>query len=312
MAVACVDNPLRFSAGLLQQLRRLNAAWLPPGRHLGALRLGVSVAEEATFMARNLLDSSVGLSGRLLYGSESDQERFSTYRGQRRLVVLVPGYMQSPAGFQHLENQLGAEPFDAFTYVWGDFPYSQDLTLTAEQLARRLERVWSRCPAGEIYLVGHSQGGIVIRAMLQHGLARELPVRKCLFLSSPHQGTWTALAAIPHRGVRRVISLVPYIRRVCGESGLQLLPESSFLRELNSRPLPDGIQFSSVFYSLDPMIWPPTNAILPYPEARNFFIRKFGHIQPLYCPQAARVAVRELYGQVPAEGGMTEEGGGRV
>ena len=71
------------------------------------------------------------------------------------------------------------------------------------------------------------------------------------------------------------------------------------------RNLPLGMILSltitSVFYALDPMIWPPANAILPYPEARNHFIRKIGHAQPLYCSRAAQIAISEFYGQ-PAEG----------
>jgi len=52
-----------------------------------------------------------------------------------------------------------------------------------------------------------------------------------------------------------------------------------------------------VHYALDPMIWPPTNAILPYPEAENHFINKVGHAQPLYCSRATRIAIRALYGE---------------
>jgi triacylglycerol esterase/lipase EstA (alpha/beta hydrolase family) len=183
------------------------------------------------------------------------------------------------------------------------------LTLSSSQLEAVLTQVHQHTQAEEIYLVGHSQGGMIIRAMVQHGMASSLPIKKCLFLSTPHQGTWAALAAIPHRGLLRLVGLVPYIRKVTGESGLQLLPGSDFLNELNSRPLPKDIQFSSIFYAMDPMIWPPTNAILPYPEAHNHFIRKFGHAQPLYCSRAHQVAIRALYGVEHRSGGVTEESG---
>ena len=63
------------------------------------------------------------------------------------------------------------------------------------------------------------------------------------------------------------------------------------------QPLPEAVQFTSVHYALDPMIWPPTNAILPYPEADNHFINKVGHAQPLYCSRATRIAIRALYGE---------------
>ena len=91
--------------------------------------------------------------------------------------------------------------------------------------------------------------------------------------------------------------MIPYVPKVRGESGVQMLPGSDFLRELNSRPLPEDVRFTSIYYALDPMIWPPGNAILPYPEAANHFINKVGHAQPLYCSRATQIAIRALYGE---------------
>jgi triacylglycerol esterase/lipase EstA (alpha/beta hydrolase family) len=259
--------------------------------------LGFSVLEEVYFEAKNFIDGTIHVSERLLYENTYHEQRLSQYKNQRRLVVFVPGYMQSPISFYRLERYLGLELFDVFTYVFGGVPYSQDLTLSAQQLGARLREVHRRIGVEEIYLVGHSQGGIIIRTLVQHGMAEDLPVRKCLFLSSPHQGTWAGLVAFPHRGIRTAAGMIPYVPRVRGESGVQLLPGSDFLQELNSQPLPENIRFTSVYYALDPMIWPPTNAILPYPEAENNFINKVGHAQPLYCSRATRIAIRTLYGE---------------
>jgi triacylglycerol esterase/lipase EstA (alpha/beta hydrolase family) len=225
--------PLGIELGR-RQLKKL----LPPERFRDSISLGLSVVEEAGYVVRNALDTSLGFSWKLLYGSDYHRRRLSEYRQQKRLLVMVPGYMQSPLSFQRLEQYLGSEPFDVFTYLWGDFPYSQDITISAAQLARVLEEVYCHTTAREIYLLGHSQGGIIIRVMVQHGLAGGLPIRKCLFLSSPHQGTWVGVAAVPHRGVRKLVDLLPYVRKVSGESGVQLLPESPLLSDLNSRPLP--------------------------------------------------------------------------
>jgi triacylglycerol esterase/lipase EstA (alpha/beta hydrolase family) len=283
---------------LIQKFRKINERLLPPDRYLTSIMMGLSAIEEVYFVSKNVVDTSVSVSGSLLYENNYHDRRLDEYQGQRRLIVLVTGYMQSPMSFYRLERQLSSEVFDSFTYIWGDFPYSQDLTLTSSQLESVLREVVSNTAAEEIYLVGHSQGGIIIRAMVQHGMGADLPIKKCLFLSSPHQGTWAALAAIPHRGLLRLVGLVPYIRKVIGESGLQLLPGSDFLHELNSRPLPEQIKFYSIFYALDPMIWPPTSAIFPYPEAQNHFIQKFGHAQPLYCSRAHNIAVNCLFGDL--------------
>jgi len=271
---------------------------LPSQQFQDSFFLGLSAVEEACYVAKNVVDVTRDVSEKVLFERDYHTRRLSEYRGQRRLVMFVTGYMQTRACFARLERYLGLELFDAFTYVWNDFPYSQDLTLSAQGLESVLRRVVEHTQVSEIFLVGHSQGGIIIRAMIQHGLARGLPVRKCLTLSSPHQGTWAGAVAAPHRGVRMMVGLVPYIRKVQGESGLQLLPGSRFLKELNARPLTEGVRFTSVYYTLDPMIWPPTNAILPYPEADNHFVNKIGHAQPLYCSRAAQIAIRALYGEI--------------
>ena len=297
---------------LIRKFRKINERLLPPDRYLNSIMMGLSAIEEVYFISKNVVDTSVSVSGRLLYENNYHDRRLDEYQGQRRLIVLVTGYMQSPLSFYRLERQLSSEVFDSFTYIWGDFPYSQDLTLTSSQLESVLREVVSTTDAEEIYLVGHSQGGIIIRAMVQHGMGADLPIKKCLFLSSPHQGTWAALAAIPHRGLLRLVGLVPYIRRVVGESGLQLLPGSDFLHELNSRPLPEQIKFYSIFYALDPMIWPPTSAIFPYPEAQNHFIQKFGHAQPLYCSRAHNIAVNCLFGDLANVMKSDEAGSGVV
>ncbi len=284
---------------LIRQVQKLNARLVPPEKYLGAVNMGLSVLEETYLVAKNVIDGSIHMSERVLYEDQYHEKRLAGYAGQRRLLVLVPGYMQAPVGFARLERFLGLPMFDVFTYIWGGFPYSQDITLTAQQFEAVLRDLTGRTRVREIFLLGHSQGGLIIRAMVQHGMGGDLPIRRCLFLSTPHQGTWAALAAIPHKGLRSAAGLLPYIRRVQGESGMQFLPESEFLKQLNSRPLPEHIRFYSVYYALDPMIWPPTNAILPYPEAENHFVPKIGHVQPLYCSRAARFALQSLYGTSP-------------
>ncbi len=287
----------RIPRGVVRQIQKLNARLVPPEKYVGTLTLGLSAIEETYLVAKNFIDGSIHVSERVLYEDQYHEKRLAQYAGQRRMLVFVPGYMQTPNSFARLERFLGLDMFDVFTYVWGGFPYSQDITLTAQQLEAVLRDLTGRTQVEDIFLLGHSQGGIIIRTLVQHGMAGDLPIRKCVFFSSPHLGTWAALAAIPHRGLRSAASMLPYIRKVQGESGLQLMPGSEFLNELNARPLPDDVEFYSVHYALDPMIWPPTNAILPYPGAENHFVPKIGHAQPLYCSRAARFALRSLYGR---------------
>ncbi len=299
VAVGVID---KIPAELVHQLKKLNARLVPPEKYLGAITMSLSAVEETYLVAKNFIDGSIHISERVLYEDTYRQKRLGQYHGQSRLLVFVPGYMQTPNSFNRLERYLGLDLFDVFTFVWGGFPYSQDITLTAQQLEALVRDLVAKTKVREIFFIGHSQGGIIIRTMVQHGMVNDLPVRKCVFLSSPHQGTWAALAAVPHKGIRSAAGLLPYIRKVQGESGLQLMPGSEFLKQLNARPLPEGTSFYSVYYALDPMIWPPTNAILPYPAAENHFVPKIGHAQPLYCSRAAKFALRSLYGDMALSG----------
>ncbi len=281
---------------VVRNIKRFNAWLLPPNRYLANIKLGLSVLEEAFFVAKNFVDGTVEVSGKVLYEDDYHQRRLDQYNGEKHLVVLVPGYMQPQSGLERLERSLSNELFDAFTYIWADFPYSQDIRRSADQLYEVVHDLAANTRASEIYLVGHSQGGLIIRSMVQCKANMELAVRKCLFLSTPHQGTWTALAAITHGGIRKAMNIVPYVRKVKGESGLQLIPGSEFLSYLNSCPLPKNIRFASIYYALDQLIWPPTNAVFPYPEAENHYINKVGHAMPLYCGRAVQIAIRFLYG----------------
>ena len=98
----------------------------------------------------------------LLLASCASSQTVTEYRGEKHLVVFVPGYMQHHVGFYRLESYLSVELFDAFTYVWARFPYSQDIHLTARQLADAGKDVAAVLRVGNERLIdGHLQKQIV-------------------------------------------------------------------------------------------------------------------------------------------------------
>ncbi len=298
-----------FPRKAIQELQSFNARHFPQERYHTALTLGLSAIEELYFCAKNAIDTSMHMSERVLYANDYSKRRIAEYQGQKRLCVFVPGYMQTAVGFYRLESLVNIETFDAFTYVWQDFPYSQDIFISADALAQKLRELNESLHPEEIYLIGHSQGGIIIRTALQYGLTLGLPIRKCLFLCSPHQGTWVGLGGLTHGPIRTCIGHLPYISEVHGESAFQLLPGSKFLTELNDRPLPTGVECFAIRYAFDPMVIPAKNARMPYREAHNFYIEKIGHAQPLYCARASRIALRCLFGdwaKVPRAHGIQD------
>ena len=90
------------------------------------------------------------------------------------------------------------------------------------------------------------------------------------------------------------MSVVPGLPTINSESAFQMLPGSKLLRSLNESPLPSGISYTNIYNYIDPLVWPPAYARLPYPEANNILIKKIGHLQPLYDVQELEIILRSL------------------
>ena len=72
-------------------------------------------------------------------------------------------------------------------------------------------------------------------------------VRKLVMLGTPTAGTWSALLGV---------ALTPL-----GRAGLQLLPDSAFLRDLEEAALPDGVEVVSVAGAHDRLAPPSTTRL---------------------------------------------------
>ena len=262
-------------------------------RHLANLRMLSSAFSEGYYLTKNFLDHSVGVSEAVYLQKKYLPARLAEYQGQKKIAFLFHGYMQGRSAFLRLERILESDLFGIFAVSSGYNPYSQYIEMSAERERGMIEYVLSNVDAEEVYFIGHSQGGLVIRYILQKldgaGLAN-----KVITLSTPHTGTWAAAGGIITRSITWPMSLIPFMPKVRGESGFQMLPNSKFLRELNSLPLPSGIEYSSIFSFIDPLVWPPSCAILPYPEAYNVLLKKIGHFQTLYNIQVFEVLLRAL------------------
>lgn len=189
---------------------------------------------------------------------------------ERRLAILVGGLgSTSERGGSAIDDldtaALGYAPADVsrFSYSGGttsDAPYSPgdtttDLRVSARRLRLLLQRTAAENPGVPIDVLAHSQGGIVAREALTNefdGLDHRLPAVKTLVtFASPHQGSdlATAVSMIGRRrsggllakGVERYLPWDP-----TGPSVRQISESSSFMRDLARRPLPQGLQATSI------------------------------------------------------------------
>ncbi len=189
---------------------------------------------------------------------------------ERHLLVTVAGLGSSSAGasIDDLDTAaLGYAPGDVsrFSYRGGtarDNRYTpRDTTVDIRHSARRLRELLAALaaqnPGVPIDVVAHSQGGLVARSALADefdGLDPRLPpVSALVTLGTPHQGadpaTALTMAGFTTPGVeagKAVGAAAAEMPHPRSESLRQMSETSSFIRELNDRPLPAGVRATSI------------------------------------------------------------------
>ncbi len=170
-------------------------------------------------------------------------------------VSLLHGYFIGKKSMRGLDDYLTSQGYNALR---ASYPYWQNLKKIEEILIPQARGLCDKA-GRKISLVGHSQGGLVAR-----GIAQKCPelVDKVISLGSPHQGTWIAT----------LNCIVPSAR--------QMMPNSSYLRELNSIPLPPEVEFYCIYTPYDEMVYPAGNAMMPHFQLNvdNIKIKDVGHI----------------------------------
>jgi pimeloyl-ACP methyl ester carboxylesterase/O-acetyl-ADP-ribose deacetylase (regulator of RNase III) len=121
----------------------------------------------------------------------------SLKQGNTRITALDPLLIY----YLKLKLRLRSAGFDA--EFWG-YDWRQDLSATAEQLVRRIERE----SAPEVFIVAHSMGGLISRLALAQGAKK---VKRVVMLGTPNHGAYLAAQAI--RGtlgsIRKLASIDP-------------------------------------------------------------------------------------------------------
>ncbi len=190
-------------------------------------------------------------------------------------VVLIHGILHNRSGFfamrQHL-HRAGFHRIHSFNYR----TLIQPIEDMAEQLAERVEAILLLTRREKVHIIGHSLGGLVARYYIQ-ALGGDRRVSKCVTMGTPHLGTIAAYAAP-----------VP--------AALQMRPNSRFLNELNSLPVPARVRWYSFYSRRDVMVTPFRNALLPDDrfDVINFSMDEQGHLSFLMSPEVIDAVVEYL------------------
>lgn len=194
-------------------------------------------------------------------------------------VVLVHGFVCNRGLWTPWLTRLRAAgvPFAAVNLepVFGSI---DDYVPIIEAAVRRLEQATGERPA----LVGHSMGGLAIRAWLAHHRA-DARVRGVITIGTPHRGTW--LATLAHFGI----------------NARQMRPGGDWLRALEAaeaaRPSAQRTPMLCIYSHADNIAFPASTALLP--GAQVLHVAATAHVDLVHRPEV-RAALWRLLG-LPAE-----------
>jgi pimeloyl-ACP methyl ester carboxylesterase len=175
------------------------------------------------------------------------------YSDRGRRVILIHGLDDPGIVWQDLAPALAEEGYR----VWiMSYPNDQPVRDSAAFFYRQLKDFASLEGTDPVAVVCHSMGGLVTREMLTdpeigYGAAKEAkqvpPLSHFIMVGTPNHGSVFSrlrfMAEIRDQLVSGGTKGYHWLRSIfdgVGEAGIDIYPDSDFLRELNSRPLPDA------------------------------------------------------------------------
>lgn len=224
--------------------RALAAAALQTGEELGWLAAHAAMypvgllAERADFEdPRYRIDTLSPVSRGLVTGD---------INASGRPILLVHGIGDNRSAFSILRRTLRRRGFGRITTV-NYSPLTSDIRRAAADFGKQVERVCLQTGYDQVFVVGHSLGGIIARYYVQCRGGDER-VHTLVTLGSPHAGTQLA-------------RLAPLVR-VCR----QLQPGSDVMAEL-ADPAPNcATRFVAVYSDRDEVVLPRRSAMLEHPD----------------------------------------------
>lgn len=199
-------------------------------------------------------------------------------------VVLVHGFLGTRGTMLPLTRRLQSDGRVVFTYSHGTFQLAS-LRKTAQELAGHLRALCEELGVEKVDVLGFSMGGLVTLHAVKF-LAAGKYVRRVVTLGTPFAGTWVGLA-----GIATVGGLSPSV--------WQVLPNSGFLLELSSAPLPAGVEVRQIHATNDAFC--PAPGPIEGVRPRDYFLLPGGHSSLVVADNFYAAAHEFLDAPDPAE-----------
>ena len=163
-----------------------------------------------------------------------------------RPILLIHGIGDNRSAFSVLRRTLRRRGYGRISTI-NYSPLTSDIRRAAADLGRQVERICAQTGYEQVFVVGHSLGGIIARYYVQCQQGHQR-VHTLVTLGSPHAGTHLARLAPVARVAR------------------QLSPGSDLMREL-AAPAPGcDTRFVSIYSNRDEVVLPNRSARLDHPD----------------------------------------------
>lgn len=189
-------------------------------------------------------------------------------------VLLVPGWSNRARALHPLARHLLRSGWSADRVRALDFADRFGSNVVhAREVARAVDAIRATTGAPQVDIVAHSMGGLAARRYIADHAGHPPPVRRVVFLATPHAGTWAALLAF-------------------GGGGREMRPGSRFLRDLEACEWPGCVEAIALRTRLDLRVFPPRSAV--FPCADNHCLRVVTHQGLLRSRRVHRLVVEAL------------------
>jgi pimeloyl-ACP methyl ester carboxylesterase len=187
-------------------------------------------------------------------------------------VVLSHGFLGTRGTMLPLTRRFHRDGRIVFSYSHGPFQL-QSLRASADQLTDQLRRLQDASGIERFDVVGFSMGGLATLHALKFLQAQRM-IRRLVLLGVPTEGTPVGWAGIATLGL-------------VSPSVWQVLPGSSFLRDLAEAPLPEDVHVRQI-HAADDSFCPLPKPVAGVDPASDYLVLPGGHsslvvAQPFYA-----------------------------
>ncbi|NDZ94002.1 alpha/beta fold hydrolase [Streptomyces sp. SID6673] len=181
-----------------------------------------------------------------------------------------------------------------------------DIAQSAEQLASFVDRVRSSTGASKVNIVGHSQGGLVVRQYLKFDGGADKVDRLVTLGATNHGTTLLGIGTLGRLINNAGIDVLGPIALGVGVSGIQQVYDSEFLKKLNAGgDTVPGVKYTVIGTKYDEVTTPYQSTFLNGPDVRNITLQDgcgidtSDHLALSYSLRAVSIVLNTFSAKIP-------------